>query len=70
MVFSLASNFGNVAFAMALRIEVVMEVGSVLIPFPTQQILLGTETLSLRCDQIAANTLQIAHFLANHDRIK
>lgn len=69
MGFSFASNFENVAFAMALRIEVVMEVGSVLNPFAAQQILLGMETLSLRCDRIAANALQIAQFLANHDRI-
>jgi len=55
---------------MALRIEVVMEVGSVLNPFAAQQILLCMETLSVRCDRIAANALQIAHFLADHDRIK
>ncbi|KAJ3962688.1 hypothetical protein N0V92_000582 [Colletotrichum tropicale] len=70
MAFSFAGNFGNVAFAMALRIEVVMEVGSVLNPFAAQQILLGMETLSLRCDRIAANALQIARFLAEHDRTK
>ncbi|KAI8281165.1 Homocysteine synthase [Colletotrichum sp. SAR11_57] len=70
MAFSFAGNFGNVAFAMGLRIEVVMEVGSVLNPFAAQQILLGMETLSLRCDRIAANALQIARFLAEHDRTK
>ncbi|KAK2038749.1 O-acetylhomoserine/O-acetylserine sulfhydrylase [Colletotrichum somersetense] len=68
MAFSFAGNFGSVAFAMALRIEVVMEVGSVLNPFAAQQILLGMETLSLRCDRIAANALRIASFLAEHDR--
>jgi O-acetylhomoserine/O-acetylserine sulfhydrylase len=49
-----------------------MEVGSVLNLFAAQQILLGMETLSLRCDRIAANALsiQIAHFLADHDKIK
>ena len=70
MAFSFAKNFGNVAFAMALRIEIIMEVGSVLNPFAAQQILLGMETLSLRCDRIAANALQIAHFLADHNQIK
>jgi O-acetylhomoserine/O-acetylserine sulfhydrylase len=70
MAFSFAKNFGNVAFAMALRIEIIMEVGSVLNPFAAQQILLGMETLSLRCDRIAANALQIAHFLADHGQIK
>ena len=33
MAFSFARNFGNLSFAMALRIEVVMEVGDVLNPF-------------------------------------
>ena len=69
MDFSYANNFGNFAFAMALRIEVVMEVGSVMNPFAAQQILLGIETLSLRCDRIAANALQTAQFLAQHPRI-
>ncbi|KAJ4337892.1 hypothetical protein N0V95_008206 [Ascochyta clinopodiicola] len=69
MAFSFANNFGNVAFAMTLRIQVVMEVGSVLNPFAAQQFLLGVETLSLRCDRIAANALLIAHFLADHDQI-
>lgn len=69
MDFSYASAFGNVAFALALRIEVVMEVGSVLNPFAAQQILLGLETLSLRCDRIASNTLHVAEFLDQHARI-
>lgn len=70
MPFSFAENFGPVAFAMALRIEVVMEVGSVMNPFAAQQILLGVETLSLRCDRIAANALRIAQYLAGHGRTK
>lgn len=64
----LSRTTGNVAFATALRIEFVTKVDSVLYPFAAQQILLGMETLSLRCDRIAANALQIARFLAEHDR--
>ena len=67
--FSYATAFGNIAFAVALRIEVVMEVGSVMNPFAAQQILLGIETLSLRCDRIASNALQIAEFLIKHPKI-
>lgn len=67
--FSYATAFGNIAFAVALRIEVVMEVGSVMNPFAAQQILLGIETLSLRCDRIASNALQIAEFLFEHPKI-
>lgn len=68
MEFSFARNFGNVAFAIALRVEIVMEIGAVLNPFAAQQILLGMETLSLRCDRIAANALQAAEFLAQNPR--
>jgi O-acetylhomoserine/O-acetylserine sulfhydrylase len=68
MGFSYAKNFGNIAFAIALRIDVVMEVGSVLNPFAAQQILLGIETLSLRCDRIAFNSMRTAEFLQKHPR--
>lgn len=70
MEFSYASAFGNVAFALALRIEVVMEVGSVMNPFAAQQILLGIETLSLRCERIAFNALRVAEFLSQNALIK
>ncbi|KAJ6134166.1 Cys/Met metabolism PLP-dependent enzyme-domain-containing protein [Penicillium sp. IBT 18751x] len=69
MAFSYWSNFGSVAFAMALRIEVVMEVGSVMNPFAAQQILLGIETLTLRCDRIASNALAIAQFMSSHSLV-
>lgn len=54
---------------MALRIEVVMEVGSVMNPFAAQQILLGIETLTLRCDRIASNALTIAQFMSSHSLV-
>ncbi|PLN86875.1 homocysteine synthase [Aspergillus taichungensis] len=66
MAFSYASAFGNVAFALALRIEVVMEVGAVMNPFAAHQILVGIETLSLRCERIASNSMRIAEFLSDH----
>lgn len=67
--FSYATAFGNFAFAMALRIQVVFEVGSILSPLAAQQILIGVETLSLRCDRIAANALKIAQFLESHSHV-
>lgn len=66
MAFSYVSAFGNVAFALALRIEVVMEVGAVMNPFAAHQILVGIETLSLRCERIASNSMRIAEFLSQH----
>lgn len=70
MAFSYASAFGNVAFALALRIEVVMEVGAVMNPFAAHEILVGIETLSLRCERIASNALRIAEFLSGHPLIE
>ncbi|KAL4733129.1 pyridoxal phosphate-dependent transferase [Aspergillus similis] len=35
-------------------------------PFAAHQIQLGIETLSLRCERIASNALQIAQFLSDH----
>ncbi|OAA35822.1 O-acetylhomoserine/O-acetylserine sulfhydrylase [Beauveria brongniartii RCEF 3172] len=61
---SYALGFGNFAFAMALRIEGVMKMGGVMNPFAAHQLLIGIETLSLRCERIAANALQVAQVLA------
>ncbi|KAA8623725.1 MET17 O-acetylhomoserine sulfhydrylase [Pyrenophora tritici-repentis] len=60
--------FGNISFAMAMRIDS-MEVGSVLAPASAQQLLIGMETLSLRCERHSRNSMQIAHFLQSHPRI-
>ncbi|PZD22670.1 MET17, O-acetylhomoserine sulfhydrylase [Pyrenophora tritici-repentis] len=46
-----------------------MEVGSVLAPASAQQLLIGMETLSLRCERHSRNSMQIAHFLQSHPRI-
>jgi O-acetylhomoserine/O-acetylserine sulfhydrylase len=67
--FSYWKAFGNCAFAVALRINVVMEVGSVLGPFAAQQLLLGLETLSLRCERIGSNALKVARFLESDSRV-
>lgn len=69
MGFSYWKLFGHAAFAMALRIDVVMEAGGVLSPFSAQQLLLGIETLSLRCEPIASNCLTLAKWLDNHPRV-
>ncbi|KAI1281079.1 O-acetylhomoserine/O-acetylserine sulfhydrylase [Xylaria sp. FL0933] len=69
MGFCYAKAFGTAAFAMALRIDVVMESGGVMNPFAAHQLLLGLETLALRCDKIASNSLRLARFLESHERI-
>jgi len=55
--------FGNLAFAIRLRVETLRDLGSALNPFAAQQLILGLETLSLRCERIAYNTLKLAKWL-------
>lgn len=69
MSFSYWNAFGNIAFAMAMRIDILMEVGSILSPTQAQQLLIGMETLSLRCERHASNTIAVARFLESHPRI-
>ncbi|TDZ13858.1 Homocysteine synthase [Colletotrichum orbiculare MAFF 240422] len=69
MSFSYWSAFGNITFAMAMRIDILMEVGSTLAPASAQQLLIGMETLSLRCEKHAKNTIEVARFLESHPRI-
>ncbi|KAL6915487.1 hypothetical protein FSHL1_006937 [Fusarium sambucinum] len=69
MSFSYWKAFGNIAFAMALRLDILMEVGSALNPASAQQLLIGMETLSLRCERHATNTMAVARFLESHPRI-
>ncbi|KAH7028657.1 Cys/Met metabolism PLP-dependent enzyme-domain-containing protein [Macrophomina phaseolina] len=66
MDFSYWKQFGRFAFAMLLRVTIVMEVGGVLSPFAAHELLLGLETLSLRCERIASNSLAVARFLEAH----
>lgn len=69
MSFSYWKAFGNIAFAMAMRIDILMEVGSILSPASAQQLLIGMETLSLRCERHASNTIAVARFLESHPRV-
>lgn len=69
MSFSYWKAFGNISFAMAMRIDILMEVGSILSPASAQQLLIGMETLSLRCERHASNTIAVARFLESHPRV-
>ena len=55
--------FGNIAFAIRLRVEILRDLGSSLNPFGAQQLLLGIETLSLRAERHAQNALALARWL-------
>lgn len=55
--------FGSIAFAIRVRVEILRDLGACLNPFGAQQLLLGIETLSLRCERHAQNSLKLAQWL-------
>ncbi|MCJ1360398.1 MAG: Homocysteine synthase [Icmadophila ericetorum] len=61
--------FGPITFAIRVRVEILRDLGSALNPFAAQQLIIGTETLSLRCDRIASNALKLAEWLQRHENV-
>ncbi|KKZ63198.1 O-acetylhomoserine (thiol)-lyase [[Emmonsia] crescens] len=61
--------FGAAAFATRVRIDILRDLGSALNPFAAQQLLLGIETLSLRCERHASNAMAMAKWLEKHENV-
>jgi len=61
--------FGAITFIIRLRVEILRDLGAALNPFAAQQLLLGTETLSLRCERHAENALKLAHWLEKNENV-
>jgi O-acetylhomoserine/O-acetylserine sulfhydrylase len=61
--------FGPLAFIIRVRVEILRDLGSCMSPFNAQQFLIGVETLSLRCERHASNTLAIAKYLEGHKNV-
>ncbi|KAI9815691.1 MAG: Homocysteine synthase [Pycnora praestabilis] len=61
--------FGAITFAIRLRVEILRDLGSALNPFAAQQLLLGIETLSLRCERHAENALKLAKWLEKNENV-
>ena len=55
--------FGPITFIIRVRVEILRDLGSALNPFAAQQLLLGVETLSLRCERHAYNAMKLAKWL-------
>jgi O-acetylhomoserine/O-acetylserine sulfhydrylase len=62
-VFNPESDFGNIAFAIRARVEGLRDLGAALSPFNAFLLLQGLETLSLRVQRHADNTLELARWL-------
>lgn len=61
--------FGSISFAIRVRVEILRDLGSALNPFAAQQLLLGIETLSLRCERHAQNAQSLAEWLEKRDEV-
>lgn len=61
--------FGKLTFAIRSRVEILRDLGCALNPFAAQQLLLGIETLSLRCERHAYNALKLARWLEKNDNV-
>jgi len=67
--FGPASPTGNIAFAVRARVEGLRDLGPALSPFNAFLLLQGIETLSLRVQRHADNTLALAHWLTAHPAV-
>lgn len=61
--------FGPITFAIRLRVEILRDLGACLNPFAAQQLLLGIETLSLRCERHAQNATALAKWLESNKNV-
>lgn len=61
--------FGPIAFAIRVRVEILRDLGSALNPFAAQQLILGLETLSLRCERHATNAMALAKWLQKNEHV-
>jgi O-acetylhomoserine/O-acetylserine sulfhydrylase len=68
-VFGPSCPMGNIAFIMRARVEGLRDFGSTLSPFNAFLLLQGLETLSLRVQRHADNTLEMAHWLSRHPKV-
>jgi O-acetylhomoserine/O-acetylserine sulfhydrylase len=61
--------FGPITFIIRARVEIMRDLGASLNPFAAQQLLLGLETLSLRCERHAYNALKLAKWLESNKNV-
>ncbi|MCB9378924.1 MAG: O-acetylhomoserine aminocarboxypropyltransferase/cysteine synthase [Holophagales bacterium] len=68
-VFGKESPFGNIAFAIRARVEVLRDYGPALSPFNAFLLIQGLETLSLRVQRHVDNALALARWLERHPAV-
>jgi O-acetylhomoserine (thiol)-lyase len=68
-VFGANSPFGNIAFAIRLRVEGLRDFGPAISPFNSFLLIQGLETLSLRVERTVENALILAKWLEAHPQV-
>jgi len=66
----LHETFGNFAFAIACRVLGLRDLGPCISPFNAFLILTGIETLPLRMQRHCDNAMEVASYLAGHDKVE
>jgi O-acetylhomoserine (thiol)-lyase len=69
-VFGSQGPFGNIAYAIRLRVEGLRDFGPALSPFNSFLLLQGIETLSLRVQRTVENALKIAEWLEQNELVE
>lgn len=62
--------FGNIAYAIRARVEILRTHGQALSPFNSFMFTQGLETLNLRMDRHCSSALEIAKFLVDHSAVE
>lgn len=66
---TLWNRFGPETLVAYLRFNMLRDFGSTLNPFAAQQMLIGMETLSLRCERQAANAMTLSKWLGTQSHV-
>jgi len=69
-VFNFDGPFGNIAFIIKARVEGLRDYGAAISPFNSFLLIQGLETLSLRMDKHVENTLALAKWLEQHQKVE
>jgi len=69
-VFGTDGPFGNIAFIIRARVEGLRDFGPAISPFNSFLLINGLETLSLRVERHAQNTLAVAQWLEKQDEVE
>ncbi|MHB1159271.1 MAG: homocysteine synthase [Chloroflexota bacterium] len=62
-------SFGNAAYIVKARVQMLRDLGAALSPFNSFLFLQGLETLSLRMERHSDNALKVARFLEEHPKV-